>query len=103
MSCRKATGAVSMASANWRKHQFSYGGEVKEFSGRNFCPGCGSRVFHLQGERGAEVMLGALDDGPSDLVPMHEGWIFRREHWDVPIVGATQFEHDVNGSEPSIG
>jgi hypothetical protein len=103
MSCRKATGSVSMASANWRKDQFNYTGEIKEFSGRAFCPNCGSRVFHPQGERGAEVMLGALDDGPGDLVPMHEGWVFRREHWAAPVPGAKQFQHDVNGSEPAIG
>lgn len=103
MECRKATGAISMASANWRKHEFTYTGELKEFCGRSFCPTCGTRVFHLQGERGTEVLLGALDDGPGDLTPMHEGWIIRREHWLVPVTGAKQYDGDIGKSEPWVG
>jgi hypothetical protein len=93
MDCRKATGGVAMASANWYLDKFISSGVVKEYRGRSFCPACGSRLFHLNDKR-AEVLLGALDDGPSDLTPMVEGWIFRREHWMSPVAGAGQFQKD---------
>ena len=95
MSCRKATGAVAMAYADWPKADFSYTGTIREFSGRGFCPECGGRVFHpREGKEDVEIMLGALDDGPGDLTPTQEGWIIRREHWLVPVSGAGQFERD---------
>ena len=95
MECRKATGAVSMAYADWPSERFSFTGEVREFCGRSFCPTCGARVFHLhENSGGVEVLLGALDDGPGDLTPTREGWIIRREHWLRPIQGAGQFERD---------
>ncbi|MEO7222454.1 MAG: GFA family protein [Devosia sp.] len=93
MDCRKATGGVAMASANWYLDKFTSSGTVKEFRGRSFCPECGTRLFHLNTKR-AEILFGALDDGPSDLTPTVEGWIIRREHWLVPIEGAGQFERD---------
>jgi hypothetical protein len=93
MECRKATGAVAMAYADWLAEDFTYTGELREFCGRSFCPTCGTRVFHLSPE-GAEVLLGALDDGPSDLTPTREGWIIRREHWLAPVEGASQHERD---------
>ena len=95
MECRKATGAVAMAYADWRLSQFSTSGTVREFSGRSFCPECGTRVFHLNDER-VEVLLCALDVGPSDLTPSVEGWIIRREHWLAPVAAAAQFERDVH-------
>lgn len=91
--CRKATGCVSMAYADWPRSAFSLTGEAREYQGRSFCPICGSRVFH-PGTEQIEVMLGALDDAPGDLSPTHEGWIIRREHWQPPIPGAGQFERD---------
>jgi hypothetical protein len=95
MDCRKATGGVAMPSANWYLDRFISTGAAKEFRGRSFCPECGSRLFHLNDKR-AEVLLGALDDGPGDLKPMVEGWIFRREYWLAPVPGAAQFERDVS-------
>ena len=95
MECRKATGAVFMAYADWHAGSFNYSGAVKEFCGRSFCPDCGTRVFHLREGGGAEVLLGALDDGPGDLKPVREGWIIRREHWLSPLAGAAQFARDV--------
>jgi hypothetical protein len=95
MECRKATGAVAMAYADWLKADFVHTGAVKEFSGRNFCPECGTRVFHLRpGKPDVEILLGALDDGPGDLTPTQEGWIIRREHWLAPVAGAGQYERD---------
>jgi hypothetical protein len=101
LECRKATGAVAMAYADWPKTQFSYTGTIKEFCGRGFCPDCGTRVFHpREGKHDVEILLGAFDDGPSDLVPEVEGWIIRREHWLVPVAGAGQFERDPSDEEP---
>jgi hypothetical protein len=103
MECRKATGAVAMAYADWDAAHFTYSGTLKEFCGRSFCPECGTRVFHLYAGKGAEVLLGALDDGPGDLVPTREGWTIRREHWLTPVPGARQFARDTDGPELSVG
>jgi hypothetical protein len=94
MECRKATGTVAMAYADWLRGAFTVTGEARTHAGRSFCPVCGSRVFHLS-ERKVEIMLGALDDGPGDLTPTREGWIKRREHWLLPVAGAAQFEEDL--------
>ena len=96
MDCRKATGGVAMPTADWLLEDFRSTGTVKTFNGRSFCPGCGSRLFHLNDTR-AEIMLGALDDGPGDLFPTQEGWIIRREHWLAPVPGARQYQRDSEG------
>lgn len=93
IECRKATGAAYVAYADWPRSAFTATGEAREFRGRSFCPICGSRVFHLS-EGQAEIMIGALDEVPSDLSPTREGWIIRREHWLIPIAEAGQFERD---------
>ena len=91
--CRKETGSVFLAYAEWPREAFRSSGAFRTFEGRSFCPKCGSRVFHLSEDR-AEIMLGALDDAPGDLVPSREGWIVRREHWLAPLHGARQFKAD---------
>jgi hypothetical protein len=93
VECRKATGAAYLAYADWPRSAFTSAGEAREFRGRSFCPICGSRVFHLS-QTGAEIMLGALDEVPSDLRPTREGWIIRREHWLPALAGAAQFKRD---------
>ncbi len=93
LECRKATGAVAMVYADWPRSAFSVTGEAREHVGRSFCSTCGSRLFHLNPGR-VEIIVGALDDAPSDLVPTREGWIKRRESWLQPIAGATQAEED---------
>jgi hypothetical protein len=104
MECRKATGAVAMAYADWPRSDFSYSGTIKEFCGRGFCPECGTRVFHpREGKQEVEILLGALDDGPGDLTPTQEGWTIRREHWLAAVAGAGQFERDPTRPEPSLG
>jgi hypothetical protein len=94
LECRKATGAPFMAYADWPPARFSYRGRIDTVSGRSFCPQCGTRVFHLS-DRGAEVLLGALDEAPGDLVPTVEGWTIRRAPWLAPVPGARQFERDI--------
>jgi len=93
LECRKATGAVAMAYADWPREAFTLRGEAREYVGRSFCSTCGSRLFHLQAHR-VEVLLGALDEGPSDLQPTREGWIIRREPWLAAVAGAEQAERD---------
>ena len=93
--CRKATGAVAMAYADWPRDAFTTTGEVRTYRGRSFCPVCGSRLFHpAEGEDMVEILLGALDEAPGDLRPTREGWIIRREPWLAPVAGAGQFDRD---------
>jgi len=42
----------------------------------------------------AEIMLGALDLAPSDIIPGYELWVGRREPWLLHLPWAEQFEHD---------
>jgi hypothetical protein len=93
LECRKATGSVFFAYADWPLPALSYSGIPKTFAGRSFCDNCGSRLFQLS-EGSAEISLGALDDGPSDLTPTQECWIKRREYWLQPILGAAQAEEN---------
>jgi hypothetical protein len=93
--CRKATGAVAMAYADWPRSAFTLSGEAREYRGRSLCPISGSRIFHLSSDE-VEVMLGALDEAPGDLAPTREGWIKRRERWLTPL-GVPQFEEDPVG------
>lgn len=93
LECRKATGAIYLTYADWPRSAFKLSGEAREYRGGSFCPTCGSRVFHLS-EHEVEIMVGALDDAPSDLSPTREGWIKRREIWLVPIGAAGQFQED---------
>jgi hypothetical protein len=93
MECRKATGAAFVYYADWPESAFALQGEAREYRGRSFCPICGSRLFHLSKGQ-VEIMLGSLDDGPSDLRPSREGWIIRREKWLAPIASADQFDRD---------
>lgn len=91
--CRKAGGAAFQFYGTWPSAAFSTTGEVRTFDGRSFCPNCGSRLFEPP-EASVEIMLGSLDDAPSDLVPTREGWIIRREHWQKPVAGAEQADRD---------
>jgi hypothetical protein len=93
LECRKATGAVAMVYADWPREAFTLSGEAREYVGRSFCVTCGSRLFHLQPSR-VEVMLGALDEAPSDLSPTREGWLIRREPWLAAVPHAEQAERD---------
>ena len=93
LDCRKATGGVAMPYADWPRSAFHHDGAVRTFNGRSFCAVCGSRLFHIEAKT-VEVMLGALDTAPGDLVPTQEGWVIRREHWLAPVPDARQSERD---------
>ena len=92
--CRKETGTDYLHYADWLAGTFSYTGEIATYRGRSFCPRCGTRLFHLQDDGGAEICVGSLDDAPADLKPSREGWIVRREHWLRPVMGAFQAAND---------
>lgn len=91
--CRRVTGSAFLAYADWRPGQFETTGEVSTYSGRSFCPVCGSRVFSLSDHQ-VEIYLGTLDDAPNGIAPVNEGWTIRREHWQREIAGAGQFDRD---------
>ncbi|OWV70799.1 aldehyde-activating protein [Rhizobium sp. R634] len=91
--CRKSSGSAFVFFAVWPRQAFSHSGEIATFSGRSFCPICGSRLFCLQ-EAAAEIRLGSLDNPPTDLAPDTEIWIKRREPWLHPLPGAGQFDQD---------
>ena len=91
--CRKATGGNALYYADWPVSAVRMEGALATYSGRSFCPDCGSRVAHFSAHH-TEVMLGTLDDPPTDLVPRREIWTVRREPWALPIPGAEQFDRD---------
>ena len=95
ISCRKETGSSFLAYADWPAGAFSYTGAVRTYEGRSFCPTCGSRLFHLGDDGGAEICLGTLDAAPTGIAPAREGWIDRREAWLAPVPGATQHRKDL--------
>ena len=86
MTCRKLTGSVFSATANWHSDQFTMSGEIATYDRRSFCLSCGSRLFFLF-DGGVEVFLGTLDDAPNGLGPMVEVWTVRREHWLPELPG----------------
>lgn len=93
--CRKESGSAFLYYADWPLDAFSFEGEYRTWEGRSFCGACGSRLYHVNPEKGqAEICLGSLDAAPAGLVPLQEGWIIRREPWLAPIAGASQHRKD---------
>ena len=91
--CRKFSGSAFTFFAVWPRQSFDSSGEHAVFEGRSFCPRCGSRVFSLTADE-AEVMVGALDAAPSDLIPTYEIWVPRREQWLHNLPWADQYAGD---------
>ena len=94
--CRKESGSVFTFYAKWPLAAFRVTGLVRTSHGRSFCPDCGSRLFNLHDDD-VEVRLGTLDDAPSGLTPMQEGWTIRREPWLTPIPGILHADRDPPG------
>jgi len=92
-TCRKESGSVLVAYAKWPLADFRYSGRIVTHSGRSFCPECGSRLFNLH-DTDVEIRIGTLDDPPTGLVPMQEGWTKRREHWLTPAYEVPQYDED---------
>lgn len=76
--CRRTSGSAFNFFGVWPRSAYLGTGELSTFEGRSFCQICGSRVTSLRDDE-AEIMLGALDLAPSDIVPGYELWIDRRE------------------------
>jgi hypothetical protein len=93
--CRKTSGSHFSAFAIWPIAAYSGTGELKTYAGRSFCPECGSRIVHLRADE-AEILIGSLDDPPSDIVPEYEVWTCRRESWMHALPWAEQFDRDRN-------
>jgi len=97
LDCRKHHGAPFLAAAMFPEGAARVSGETREYTGRHFCPRCGSSVFsRLNGE--FELYLGALDE-PNRLVPSYEIWTVRREAWLPPLGLARQYERDRPGED----
>ena len=95
-TCRKLTGSVFSATANWNAERFTLAGKIATYERRSFCPSCGSRLFFLF-EGGVEIFLGTLDDAPNGIGPMVEVWTVRREHWLPDLPGVPRHR----GNEPT--
>jgi hypothetical protein len=93
LDCRKYSGSAFTTFAVWPRGAFEVAGQIATFSGRSFCPICGSRLFSLTSDE-AEIMVGSFDDAPSDLIPGYELWVKRREDWLQKLPWADQFEED---------
>src|SRR5690606_10088509 len=101
LDCRKHHGALFHASAIFPRDAVVVEGEVRDYSGRFFCPRCGSSVFGRSDDE-IEVNLGSLD-APDQLVPTYELWTVRRESW-LPSFGlARRYERDREASGRSEG
>ena len=61
--------------------------------GQKFLSDLRGRVASLRVDE-VEVMIGTLDQVPTDLTPEYELWTGRRENWLNPLKSATQFEKD---------
>ena len=92
-SCRKESGSVLVAYAKWPLDAFELAGTPRVHDGKSFCAECGSRLFNLHDED-VEIRIGSLDEAPTSLTPMQEGWVKRREPWLVPLAGVPQSRED---------
>lgn len=91
--CRQFGGSVYSAFAIWPRGAYEQTGTAATYEGRSFCPTCGSRLTSVDAAE-AEVMIGSLDQAPSEFMPQYELWIHRREPWLHPLPWAQQFDKD---------
>jgi hypothetical protein len=99
LDCRKHHGALFHASAIFPEGSVTIEGETREFSGRHFCPRCGSSVFGRSGDE-IEINLGSLDS-INQFVPTYELWTIRRESWLPQFPGMKTYERDRDGAKRS--
>lgn len=93
LDCRKTSGSTFSFFAVYSRNAFSHTGELTTFQGRSFCLVCGCRIVNLRDDE-AEIMVGSLDEGPTDLAPEYELWVPRREGWLHALPWANQFDTD---------
>ncbi len=92
LDCRKHHGAVFYASAVFPQDVVTIDGAPSDYTGRFFCPRCGSSVFARSSDE-IEVHLGSLD-APNQLTPTYESWVIRREAWLSPLPHTKQYDRD---------
>lgn len=90
--CRRHHGALFHASAIFPDAAVTISGTTQVYSGRHFCPRCGSSVFSRSGDE-IELHLGALDE-PDTFQPTYELWTIRRESWLPPFPTRHRHERD---------
>ncbi|HEY7806508.1 MAG TPA: GFA family protein [Croceibacterium sp.] len=95
LDCRKHHGALIYAAAIFPEDAVTIEGETREYSGRHFCPRCGSSVFARHDDE-VEVHLGTLD-APDQFMPTYESWIVRRAAWLPPLPLARSYQRDREG------
>lgn len=93
LDCRKASGSHFTPFAVWPASAFECTGGMKTFAHRSFCPNCGSHIAWLRNGE-AEIMLGSLDQAPTEIAPEYELWVGRREGWMHALPWADQHEGD---------
>jgi hypothetical protein len=91
--CRTYSGSAFTAFAVWPRPAFEMTGRIGTYQGRSFCVNCGSRLFSLRPDE-AEIMIGSLEEAPSDLIPTYELWVPRREEWLPEMPWTDLFEKD---------
>jgi hypothetical protein len=96
MTCRKAHAAAFNPFVVYDRTAVDVVGETRVWQsspgyGREFCPGCGSRVIGRNGAE-VEISLGSYDE-PGEVTPAYESWIVRREPW-LTALGVPQFAAD---------
>lgn len=96
LDCRKHHGALFHASAIFPHDAVTVEGETRAYSGRFFCPRCGSPVFGRSADE-VEVNLGALDS-PDQFLPTYESWVIRRESWLPAFALSRRYERDREGA-----
>jgi hypothetical protein len=84
------------ASAIFPEDAVQVSGQTRDYTGRHFCPICGSSVFARSGDE-FEVNLGSLD-APDQLVPAYELWTIRREAWLPPFPVGKSYKRDRESS-----
>jgi hypothetical protein len=92
LDCRKHHGALFHASAIFPQDAVTITGETRAYTGRHFCPNCGSTVFG-RSEDEIEVNLGALDV-PNQFTPTYELWTIRRESWLPPFPHMKRYDQN---------
>ena len=89
MDCRKHHGALFYAAAVFPRDGVKIDGAPHDYTGRFFCPRCGSSVFARSADE-IEVHIGSLDT-PDQLKPTYESWTIRRETWLPPFPHMKQY------------
>jgi hypothetical protein len=99
--CQRQSGSAFGMSLVVARDALRVTGETKSFTRKAdsgsevecvFCPGCGTRLYHLPSALGTvNVKAGTLDDTAA-LEPVMHVWVQRRQPWVVIPEGARCFE-----------